>query len=900
MNAAGITPEQSRAINSLSPNICVSAAAGSGKTGVLARRYAKIIAESLTGTQKISEAASRILVITFTDRAAREMQLRIAAELHKENLIDHSNDLAHAYISTIHSFCARILRENPFESGLHPGFKILTDTEAARLIRSCALSALDEALFAPAQHPEIHALICAAMTTPFTSESDNLVPAKLAHEAEKILRNVRGRGLSLTEIGRLAQNRDPASLPIFADAPDQALTQLVNAASAEGLESLYMAATCARDAVVRPPVVNAPTSGLSEALRLLQQPGIMPHGLNKSEADRSANYRVLNIQNLLHNTCTVLASAEHTYRIERESAEAIRAILMLAYRIDKDYSALKQDTGALDIEDLQIRCAGMLDRNPGVCSRYRSQFRHILVDEFQDTDPLQARILQLLHPEITETPDNHQYSDTCVSQNSIFVVGDVRQSIYSFRGADPAIFQNLHSRFQAAPNKSEYDHISLTHNFRSRPEILTLVGAVFDNTSTHALPAKAEMTAGQPYLPVCGPRVEFLVSHDLARQQYAASEASALASHLLALVNSDAITISGCNDVRQGQPVTWSDVMVLFRSHADIQPWVKAFESAGIPVSTSSADRQLLHCTEICDLLDFLTIVLHPHDDIALLTVLRSPFVGITLPSVCELLRRANRKQGEIYPALISCLHDKSLTPSDLTASQGILEALHLAQYDCAFLSPSELLERVLRVTGYEQKLRTQPDGDAAAENVRRFVQFVVSEYSEDYDISEVLKKLRELQTLEMREIGEPQSEQAGGVRFLTIHAAKGLEAPVVALADLSRSLLARDADLFATDLSTLKIGSRITGKPDTTYATLLDQHLERDAEEMKRLLYVALTRAREHLILCGNIGRNRGFNWADMIFSALDITQNTPDGQVSLLNGNLMAALHRHGAPSP
>jgi ATP-dependent helicase/nuclease subunit A len=509
-----------------------------------------------------------------------------------------------------------------------------------------------------------------------------------------------------------------------------------------------------------------------------------------------------------------------------------------------------------------------------------------------------VRILKLLHPEGIEDGAIGNFSDTSVSLNSLFVVGDVRQSIYSFRGADPAIFQELYTRFQNAPQSADYDLISLTHNFRSRPEILALVAAVFDTDAKHALPARAEMTAGQDYAPAPMPCIDFLLSHDLARQQYAESEAAALAAHLRRLVDSKQITIAGSRDDASREPITWNDVMVLFRSLADIQPWVKAFEDAGIPVNATSADRHLLQSTAVCDLLDFMTAVLHPHDDIALLTVLRSPFAGISAHSVAKLLLCAGKKQGEIYSALLSCIHDKSLTPSDLTASQGILEALHQAQFDSAFISPVELFERVLRLTRYEQKLRALPEGAAEAENVRRFVQFLIAEDSEDYEIEVVVRKVRELQELELREVGDRRSEQNSGVRFLTIHAAKGLEAPVVALADLSRSLLARDADLFTSDLNAMKIGTRITGTPDATYASLLETHLERDSEEMKRLLYVALTRAREHLILCGNIGRNRGFNWADMIFSALGIGQNTPEGEIRL--PNVTATLLRHGTPAP
>jgi ATP-dependent helicase/nuclease subunit A len=876
MRAAEITPEQSRAIYSRCPNICVSAAAGSGKTGVLARRYVRIIAETLAEQGESSNPFSRILVITFTDKAAREMRARIASELHRSGLGALDQQLSDAYISTIHSFCARLLREYPLESDLSPGFGILSDAEAARLLRSSTMALLDRALLAGTDNAGVTGLIASVLRGARGSGLDALTG--LAMEAERLLKAARGGGVSIAAMHALLQRKGRSESLTPGSQLQPLLKNLQSSASASGAEEVYIAASRAENLLRHRPL----SESLEGAAVMLNGPfyGPMPEPLSE----------------MLSSVKQALSSAYWELENEQQSRSACLKMLAFTASVDSEYESARRIADALDTEDLQLRCAEMLASSAAMRAHCSERFQHILVDEFQDTDPLQARIIDMLHPGLLE--QQSQKKDANVSQNSLFIVGDVRQSIYGFRGADPGIFQRIQRLFKQAG--APYEFIELADNFRSRPEILTFASMVFDASQSTALPAPARMISGRDFDALDStPVIDLLLSQDLSRQQYASSEARALAAHIHALITRQRVAITATSDTQYGRPAMWKDVMVLFRSLGDAEIWRHAFISHGIPVLMPPAARAPLRSPEIEDLLRALTLIAYPHDDTALLAALRSPFASLSLHSLTVILSKTAQIPGNAATALESCLHDKLLTEPDYTACAGFVEALHFCQQDRNSVMPAVLVERFLRLSGYEAKLNRLPEGAAMAENVRRFAEFVTTEYSEVSDFVSLLGILQELRSLDEVEINSEDTGDAEGVRFLTIHGAKGLEAPIVAVADLSRSLLSPGSFLFEANLQTMEIGSKITCTADDTYRHISECKMAETREEMKRLLYVAMTRARERLILCGNLGRNRGFNWADLVCSALGIAPDTPDGPISLQEGRLQVQRIPFGSDS-
>ena len=875
MRAADITSEQSRAIYSRCPNICVSAAAGSGKTGVLARRYVRIIAETLAEQGDSSNPFSRILVITFTDKAAREMRARIASELGRSDLDALQNKLQDAYISTIHSFCARLLREYPLESALSPGFTVLSELEAARLLRASSMAVLDKVLASPRQFPEISSLI-STMLRSRSNEGMNTLHA-IAEEAERLLKAARGRGVGTLPLRRrITHSRESSSLTPGRQFAAE-FKALKEAAALNGSEALYMASADAEQRLRQSPPQSL-SGALQHARIALQrtESAYIPEAITDQRAE---------LLKRLDEAIVVL---------EQEDASGIACLQMLDFvnAIVHEYDNRRMLAGSLDTEDLQLRCAYLLEGSPSIRLRCCERFRHIMVDEFQDTDPLQARIIEMLHPGLMEI--NREYSNTDVSQNSLFLVGDVRQSIYGFRGAEPGIFQQVQALFRSGA--TGYECIELTDNFRSRPELLEFTSLVFDTVPELGLPAPARMYSGRSFLAneSGAPLIDLIMSQGLSRQQYGESEAEALAAYIYSLVSEQKVCISAESDPRFGEPIAWNDVMVLFRSLSDAEIWRAAFQRHGVPVQLPAVNHTMLQSLEVSDLIDALALIAYPNDDLALLTVLRSPFAGISASGLARIVYRAEKIPGNARTALIECLNDKFLTEPDFTACAAILEALHFCQQDRNSVRPALLLERMLRITQYEHRLMHRPGGAAMARNVRRFAELVAEEYFDIQDIASLVSTLREVQMLEGIDVGSDDNGLGAGVRFLTIHAAKGLEAPVTAIADLSRSLLARTSTLFDADMRTGEMGCKISGKMDAAYRQISDRKLEAEREEMKRLLYVGITRARERLILCGNLGRNRGFNWADMLGKTLGLQPDFQEG--TQIVSTLPVQMHRHG----
>ena len=242
-----------------------------------------------------------------------------------------------------------------------------------------------------------------------------------------------------------------------------------------------------------------------------------------------------------------------------------------------------------------------------------------------------------------------------------------------------------------------------------------------------------------------------------------------------------------------------------------------------------------------------------------------------------------------LYPAIFALLERNTLPIAEhekLRDFVGIMEALR-AQEDR--LPVGHLLERLITHTHYDARLLCRPGGRRRLANVRKLLQMANSDPV--MGVRDFIRRLREMEKLSDREGDAPTEEEAADVtRILTIHGAKGLEFPVVILADLARGLLIPERGLFACDPQHFALGTKLGGEPNVVYKAIDRQRQEADKKEAARLLYVAMTRAREHLILCGNIGRNRSFNWADGLFQLLGLLSAPPEPEEQTLANGIRA----------
>lgn len=292
-------------------------------------------------------------------------------------------------------------------------------------------------------------------------------------------------------------------------------------------------------------------------------------------------------------------------------------------------------------------------------------------------------------------------------------------------------------------------------------------------------------------------------------------------------------------------------------------------------------------------------------NDVALAATLRSPFVGVDMDTMTRLANLARiedieekaarsngrKSEGALYPALYRLAEDPEFPPVEAARLRNFVEILDRLREQEDRLPVGHLLERLIAQTLYDVRLLCRPNGRRRLANVRKLLQMANSDWT--MGIREFIYRVRDMERLTAREGDAPTEEEAADVvKFLTIHSAKGLEFPVVVLADLSRNLVIPERGLFVCEPQTFAIGTKIGGEPDLAYRAIAQKREEADRKEYDRLLYVAMTRAREHLILCGNLGRNKGVTWANSLFTTLGVLEVPPEPTLQTVRGGLTARI--------
>lgn len=873
------TDNQVRAITALERDVCVSAGAGSGKTGVLVERFVRIVRESLAGRLPPERRAGvgEILVITFTEKATREMKERIVRALEAAGLREERRALETAYISTIHGFCSRLLKENPFEAGVDPDFRVLDETEARYLLRGAFERVIETAYLEG--ETEIVELVSAVQDERvFGGEIGDPLNA-LYQSVNAALDRLRGAGLRQEEIEALWRSGQDIAAACSMNVVRAFLDPIIAEANAclEALQTLRAGIVGAME-IARVQLTRAPelaplpeSAGIERVmatLNVLEE--IVKSAARDSRKRFIASQKEIELKAVFERLKMCGERAQTLFKLQAEREEQAVLLTHRFWRLLSltwaAYAQAKRAQGALDNDDLQSEAVYLLQREPSVLRRCQRWFRYLMVDEFQDTNPLQMRLIRLLHEGGADRQAHTDSPPKPAPRNHLFIVGDVQQSIYAFRNADATIFQQIERDFRM---NGAGEYISLAENFRSRPEILQFVNRIFDQIWRAAQTPVTPLQTGASYAEKAIPSVEFLLTRDPGRESYTSLEADAITGRILQIVQGRELTITDRGSAECGRPLRFGDIAVLLRGLTEIEKYENAFLRRGVPYFVVGGGRGYYARHEVRDVMNVLTTLDTPLDDLALAATLRSPMFGVNIETLYALscFARVGDRRAPLYPAIPAFLESEPLPEEEARLLRRFYETMETLRAQEDRLPVGHLLERILAATQYDVRLLARPNGRRRLANVRKLLQ--MANAVSVHGVADFIRRLREIEKLSEREGDAPTEEEAADVvRVLTIHKAKGLEFPVVFLGDMARSLLKPERGLFLCDPKRKAVGCRLSEYQTAVYRAIAEERKQGDIEESARLLYVALTRAREHLILCGSFShRRRSLNWADMVF---------------------------------
>jgi ATP-dependent helicase/nuclease subunit A len=826
---AQLTAEQRRALETRTVSVALSAGAGCGKTLVLAERFLAALEPGADGSRGAARL-DELVAITFTERAAREMRARIrrfcrqrlasaddATLGHWRELVRHIDQ---ARVSTIHAFCANLLRQHPLQAGVHPHFRVLEAPQAETLLYATITDVVGRRLadhdpetldlavrFSVDRLPGMVAqLLGHRQEIDFAewqaADVDGLVDRWHDVWREEVLPRVTG-----------ALARSPAA---------RAIRELV---AAERPTHPVMAERCALlgQCLAQLPDAADPVGAVREIRDLARVQG---GGGAKawSSPDVFAAFRdaATKLRAAIDKLAERLAFDPQS---ARPAAEAALALLHLGAEVNTAFAARKAELAALDFDDLILHARQLLGQD-----ELAGRLRLLLVDEFQDTDPVQAQLIERL-------------SAGDVTDGRLFLVGDAKQSIYRFRRADPRVFRRLR---QALP---EAGRLPLSKNFRSQPAILDFVNALFcDDLGTDYEPLEAH----RPQVARL-PAIEFLwASGDPAEpvdalEQLRRREADWIARRLRALIDGQEPLVYTPAGPRPAAP---GDVALLFRALSDVAYYEDALRRYGLDYYLVGGHAFYAQ-QEIFDLVNLLRAVARPEDEVSLAGILRSPMFNLDDETLLLLSEHGKGLAAGLFssrmPAALNAEQTRRVRFARETLTE--LRAMRLR------VPIAGLLQEALDRTGYDAALVAEFLGPRKLANLRKLIDRARSfDQSGQFTLDDFITQLSEFVVRQPEEpLAATQGETSHAVRLMSIHQAKGLEFPVVVVPDLDRLMRSR----MATVAFTPRLGPMVKC-PNVTGGFELHGLLEaeEDAAELARLLYVAATRAADYLILSGGVAR--------------------------------------------
>ena len=816
----GLSQAQAAAVADTRPQVLVAAAAGSGKTRLLVASVVRALVDEQLPIE-------RLVAVTFTRKAGAELAARVREALEACGRTDLALSLDSAMVGTIDSLCRRLVKERALEAEVDPGCGVL-EAEAAELVKADVINRSWEAVAQQADEERLRAL---------------------ARHGAGLRRDVVALYDRLRALGQEEPRVDIPAGPPETEARRR-LERAVGEALAEGV---------ARD---RPSAsLQSDLEKLRELTAWLEEPAQTRVG--EAALLASAEYFPSRRTRTMEEHFAPVRAALTDYRCalaEPLLAPLTDLVNALLSEFHRGYTSAKAERGLADFADLELKARALLMRSGadgqsdealGACAPAPMEGAFLLVDEFQDTNELQCAILSQL------------------GADRILMVGDERQSIYRFRGADVDVFRRRREALDCAEVPASQGSLHrLDVNYRSSTQILNFINALFsrqdffggefaplsaDPSRTPVGPAGGgSERVGPTELPTA---VQVLV----AERRPASDEDSRLVSgrqaeaEALARAAHDLVRVEGWRQ---------RDIVVLLPTQIEVEAYQEALLSEGLDVYVVRGKGYYAQ-EEVTDVTSLLRVLVSPHDDLALLSVLRSPLVALSDDALYLLGKRRRTERARSLWQVVSDGGLDCLDSGDRAALSLFLERTGQLRARVGRPGLARFIDEAISAFSYDLCLLAARGGRMRFANVRKLMRLADEfESAEGPDLPRFLSVIRSMGQIADREGSAPTlGENEDVVRIMTVHQAKGLEFPVVMLAGLGADAHRPDAASFAVGADG-RVGVFLKGFRKDTYETY-DPHwgpaadiaadeVRREREEDVRLLYVAMTRAQERLLLVG------------------------------------------------
>lgn len=797
------TKEQNLSITTIDRNLAVNAGAGTGKTKVLTERYIYILEH---GDLEKGKEVESIVAITFTKKATQEMKERIREGIKKrfslgERWIRYYRDMEKANISTIHGFCGNILRDNSLNAGVDPMFTVLDQGEADILLEDTILEELIQSI---EEDEKIYNLVK-------VFNRDDL--DKVVFEIKAIYNKIRTVGYSFEEVRDMTLSYissiqlNPAHIQYIKESFLYLMGKSRKNSKIDKLRTDDIWLSFYKD--------NYPEEELISILEYLYD----NIGTNSKEADR-----IEGLKDTINNVFLIK---------EKEYLWLYQGLFKLLIEIDRKYSVKKDELGSLDYDDLQILVLKLLD-DQSIRKKYQNKFKYIMVDEFQDTNELQKKIFYKLCSK-----------DEILDRNNLFVVGDPKQSIYGFRGADLQVFYHVMEDIEKISNQKT---INLNKNFRTVDTILEFVNSLFDKLmGTRYVSLKNHHVSKNKIDVEILEKEDLIAPPNISKRDYNTYyESRLIASRIKELVE-------------EGQ-FNYGDFALLFRASTMDYIYEEALMEYGIPYYNIGG-KGFYHGQEIIDLMNGLKATSNRYDTISTIGFLRSPMVGLSDKTLYWLLRHRENSLLETLDKDIEYIEE-----DEKNKIKDVKKLLKNLMVKKGLYGVYPLLMELTNNTYYMESLMLYHGGRQLVSNVYKFLELALdfdrntSGSLEDFiDHVERLKDTDESQA-------KIHSEDADVVKLMTIHKSKGLQFPVVVIPQMSRGFNYQQPYILLD--KDKGVGFKYD-KKSPFYNKIKEDIKANEDEENKRLLYVAMTRAEKRLLL-GNQGKDRGFK--NMVKDLMDV----------------------------